>query len=114
MVDGLPTQNEQQLLLAVLRLEKTDEGAYGVAIRDELESRTGRKLALGAIYTTLMRLEKKGFVTSRLDGAEPVRGGKAKRFFDVTPWGRQAVQEARREMDRLWAGLEPAPRTPRA
>lgn len=109
MSGDLPTLNEQQLLLVVWQLQDEDEGAYGVTIKDELEARIGRELAVGAIYTTLVRLEKKGLVTSALSDPEPVRGGKAKRFFQVTAQGKAAVLEARREMERLWDGLEPSP-----
>lgn len=109
MSGDLPTLNEQQLLLVVWHLQDQEEGAYGVTIKDELEARIGRDLAVGAIYTTLVRLEKKGLVRSELSDPEPVRGGKAKRFFEVTAEGRQAVAVARREMERLWEGLEPSP-----
>lgn len=104
-----PSLTEQQLLLAVWRLADSDEGAYGLRVRDELAQRTGRKIAVGAIYTTLVRLEKKGLVASRLSDPVPVRGGKAKRFFSITPAGLGAVAEARRQMDELWEGLEPSP-----
>ena len=108
MSGDAPTHNEQQLLLTVWQLEEDDEGAYGVVIRDELKRRTGRKLTVGAIYTTLIRLEKKGLVESALSDPEPIRGGKAKRFFAVTPDGKKAVLEARERMESLWDGLEAA------
>lgn len=111
MSGDAPTHNEQQLLLTVWRLEEDDEGAYGVTIRDELERRTGRTLTVGAIYTTLIRLEKKGLVRSSLSDPEPVRGGKAKRFFRVTAAGTRALLHAREEMERLWDGLDAAPET---
>ena len=78
-------------------------------MRDELEERAGRDVAHGAVYATLMRLEKKGLVRSRLSDPTPVRGGKAKRFFAITSAGQEAVAAARRAMDRLWDGL-PEPR----
>jgi DNA-binding PadR family transcriptional regulator len=98
----LPSDFEQQVLLAVWRLR--DE-AYGVSVRDELEARTAHDVTQGAVYTTLMRLEKKGLVRSRLSDPTPVRGGKAKRIFRITPVGIRGVQETRRAMDRLWDGL---------
>ncbi len=103
-----PGDFEQQVLLAVWRLEGA---AYGASVRDELEERTGAGVAQGAVYTTLIRLEKKGFVQSRLSDPTPVRGGKAKRLFRITAEGRAGVQEVRRAMDRLWEGL-PAPESP--
>lgn len=104
-----PGDFEQQVLLAVWRLE--DE-AYGSRIRDELEERTGREIAHGAVYVTLVRLEKKGLLRSRLSDPTPVRGGKAKRFFRITPEGIQGVRQARELLDRLWDGLPGAGEEP--
>jgi PadR family transcriptional regulator PadR len=98
----LPSDFEQQVLLAVWRL---DDEAYGASVRDELEERTGHGVAQGAVYTTLMRLEKKGLLRSWLSDPTPVRGGKAKRIFRITPQGVQGVQRTRQAMDRLWDGL---------
>ena len=97
-----PSDFEQQVLLAVWRL---GDGAYGASVRDELEVRTDRSVAQGAIYVTLVRLEKKGFLRSRLADPTPVRGGKSKRYFEITPEGMAGVKAAREEMDRLWEGL---------
>lgn len=98
----MPGDFEQQVLLAAWRLGKQ---AYGASVRDELEARTGRDLAQGAVYVTLVRLEKKGLLRSRLSDPTPVRGGKAKRYFDITAQGIAGVQAARRTMDKLWEGL---------
>ncbi len=98
----MPSDFEQQVLLAVWRL---GEQAYGTSVRDELEARTGRELAQGAVYVTLVRLEKKGLLLSRLADPTPVRGGKAKRYFEITPQGVAGVQAVRRTMDNLWEGL---------
>ena len=97
-----PSDTEQLLLLTAWRL---DDEAYGLAIRDELEQKTGRRIAVGAIYSTLVRLEKKGWVRSHLSGPTPVRGGKAKRFFRITDEGKRTLEEARAAMDTLWEGL---------
>ncbi len=103
MAEGkMPSDFEQQVLLAVWRLE---EHAYGASVRDELEARTGRELAQGAVYVTLVRLEKKGLLVSRLSDPTPVRGGKAKRYFEITPPGVAGVRAVRRTMDKLWEGL---------
>ena len=102
MTHNLPGDFEQQVLLAVWRL---DEDAFGATVRDEIESRSGRSVAQGAVYVTLMRLEKKGLLVSRLSDPTPVRGGKAKRLFRITPEGVAGVREVRRVMDRLWDGL---------
>jgi DNA-binding PadR family transcriptional regulator len=97
-----PSDFEQQVLLAVWRL---GEDAYGSTVRDELEARTRRQVAQGAVYVTLVRLEKKGLLRSHMADPTPVRGGKAKRFFSITPQGMAGVRDAREMMDRLWAGL---------
>jgi PadR family transcriptional regulator, regulatory protein PadR len=93
---------EQIVLLAILRL---GEKAYGVTIRAEIESCTDRTPAPGALYTTLDRLEQKGFVTSRLGDPTPQRGGRAKRYVKVTTSGIEAVTRAQRSYQRLRKGL---------
>jgi DNA-binding PadR family transcriptional regulator len=98
----IPSDFEQQVLLAVWRL---GEHAYGAAVREELEARTGRAVAPGAVYVTLIRLEKKGYLHSHLADPTPVRGGKAKRFFEIQPEGIAGVKAARAAMERLWEGL---------
>ena len=79
-VEMAPTVNlgefEQVILLAIVRLR---DDAYGVTIRAELADRTGRRVAPGAIYTALERLETKGLITSRMTDPTPQRGGRAKR-----------------------------------
>lgn len=102
MPPDLPSDFEQQVLLAVWQC---GDDAYGTTVRDEIEDRTGRDVSQGAVYTTLVRLEKKGMLRSRMSDPTPVRGGKAKRFFRITAEGREGVEAARAAMDRLWEGL---------
>lgn len=102
MPSDLPSEFEQQVLLALLRL---DTDAYGASVRDELERQLRRDVSQGAVYTTLVRLEKKGFVRSRMSEPTPVRGGKAKRLFTVTPEGSRGLEATRAAMNRLWDGL---------
>jgi PadR family transcriptional regulator, regulatory protein PadR len=68
--------------------------AYGVTIRSEIEDRTGRDPAPGALYTTLDRLEEKGLVTSRFGDPTPQRGGRPKRYFRIAAAGIEAVARA--------------------
>ena len=96
---------EQHVLAALLRLP---DNAYGVTIRREIVERTGRDVAVGAIYSTLDRLEAKGYVSSRLGEATPERGGRAKRYFEIEAPGERALHEAWRMSDSLRAGLAPA------
>jgi DNA-binding PadR family transcriptional regulator len=95
---------EQSLLLAIAHL---GAGAYGVTIRHEIETRTGREVAVGALYTSLSRLERKGYVKSALSDATPQRGGRAKRYFTLRPAGAAVLRETRARMDRMWKGLAP-------
>src|SRR5947208_1005306 len=82
---------ELTILLAVARL---GDDAYGLAIRRDLAARTGRDYSVGAVYTTLERLETKGFVTSRTTAPTPTRGGRSRRQFRVTAAGNRAIRDA--------------------
>jgi PadR family transcriptional regulator PadR len=93
---------EHLVLLAILRL---GEEAYGLTIRNEIQERTGREPAPGALYTTLDRLEDKGLLTSSMGDPTPQRGGRAKRFVKVSATGMKALNEARRAYLRMWDGL---------
>jgi PadR family transcriptional regulator, regulatory protein PadR len=95
---------EQSVLLAIVHL--ADE-AYGVTIRREIEARTGRSIAVGALYTALDRLERKGFVASRMSEPTSQRGGRSRRYFCVRPSGVTALERSREFMSRMWAGLKP-------
>jgi DNA-binding PadR family transcriptional regulator len=89
---------EELVLLAILKLK---DNAYGTAVRDALEEATGRSISIGALYATFDRLERKGFVKSWQGEATPERGGRAKRYFDIEPNGREALrlsEESRRHL----------------
>ncbi len=94
---------EEIVLLAVLRL---DDNAYGVTIRHLIEEETGRSVSFGAVYTTLERLEKKGYVSSRQGESTPERGGRAKRYFKVENAGLSALEMAHATRTKLTRGLE--------
>ena len=94
---------EQIVLLAVLRLQGD---AYAVPIREEIEARTGRRIARGALYTALERLEAKRCLRSRMSEPRPERGGRSRRCFSVTAAGLSAVRGSRRSLLQLWQGLE--------
>ncbi|HJR61960.1 MAG TPA: helix-turn-helix transcriptional regulator [Vicinamibacterales bacterium] len=95
---------EQSLLLAIARL---GAAAYGVTIRQEIRARTDREIAVGALYTSLARLERKGFVHSTMSDPTPQRGGRARRHFTLTPAGAAALRQSRDRLARLWEGLAP-------
>jgi DNA-binding PadR family transcriptional regulator len=92
---------ELMLLLATLRVDE----AYGVQIAREVEQTTGRRVLMGAAYTALDRLQARGLVASRLGEPTAERGGRAKRYFIVTPLGLEAVREARQALETLWTGV---------
>ncbi len=94
---------EQIVMLAVVRFR--GEG-YGVSLRREIEERTGRSVSIGAVYATLDRLETKGYLTSKEGESAPVRGGRARRLFEVLPAGSKALQESRDMLDRMWQGVD--------
>ena len=94
---------EQIVLLAVMRL---GDEAYAVPILEQIGSQTGRKIARGALYTALDRLEAKGCLRSRLGESLPERGGRARRYFTVTPAAVRALRQSRLALMRLWNGLE--------
>ena len=71
-----------------------------------LEERTGRPVARGALYTALERLEIKGCLKSRMDDASAERGGRARRYFQVTPAGLRALKATHAALANLTRGLE--------
>jgi DNA-binding PadR family transcriptional regulator len=96
------TDFELMILLAVLRL---GDEAYGVPIAREIETTGERVVAIGAVYAALERLEANGLVVSTIGDPTPERGGRAKRYFRVTPDGLRAVRQAQRALTRLWTGV---------
>ena len=96
------TDFELMLLLATLRV---GEDAYGVTIAREIESSGERTVMLGAVYTGLDRLQANGLVSSTIGSPTPERGGRAKRYFRVTPAGIEAIRQAKRAFTRLWSGV---------
>jgi PadR family transcriptional regulator PadR len=102
MADRPLTDLEFMLLLATLR---AGDQAYGVQIAREMEETGGRTVLLGAVYTTLDRLETAGLVRSSIGEPTPERGGRAKRYFRVTPAGLRAVKETQNAFVSLWRGV---------
>jgi PadR family transcriptional regulator PadR len=94
---------EHMIVLALLRL---GDEAYGVTVRQEIEARTKREVSIGAVYATLDRLEAKGYVKSHRGDPTPERGGRSKRFFNVTAKGVAAVNRAQRALHSMTEGLD--------
>ena len=93
---------ELMILLALIRL---GDDAYGVPISKELLETTGRDVALGSVYAALDRLEQKEYVSSMLGDPTPARGGRAKRYFRVTPKGLREAKMTRKALISLWRGI---------
>lgn len=94
---------EQLLLFAVLRL---GDGAYGNAVREEIEARTGRVVSPGAVYTVLDRLEAKELVASEVTAATPARGGRRMRRYWMEPAGARALRDVYAGLRRMAQGLD--------
>ena len=90
---------EELILLMVALLNKE---AYGVSITEELEKQAGREISVSAAHAVLHRLEEKGFVKSRMGGASMERGGRRKRLFSITAYGRNALVELRDTRTLIW------------
>lgn len=94
---------EEIVLLAVVRL---GEDAYGAKIRQTVAEATKRDVSIGAVYATLDRLERKGYLKSWQGEATPERGGRAKRYFKVEGAGVRALNDTAAARNRLSAGLD--------
>ncbi len=94
---------EQMVLLSILRL---GDAAYGLAIKDELEAVAGRSPSSGGLYTTLDRMEKKGFVASYAGEGTLDRGGRPRRYVRVTPDGQALLARSKETLMALWEGIE--------
>ncbi|WP_422080532.1 PadR family transcriptional regulator [Ulvibacterium sp.] len=93
---------EEVVLLTVAVLH--DE-AYGIAINDEMEKRLDRKVSIGSLQTVLRRLEKKGHLSSKLGEATKMRGGKRKRYFALTSYGRKTLETTKEQRLSLWNAI---------
>jgi PadR family transcriptional regulator PadR len=94
---------EHLVLLAILR---HSDGVFGSAIGRELEDRAGRRVSRGALYSTLDRLERKGYIGWTIEEAGPDRGGHPRRRFVLTRAGRATLREYRRAVQNLLVGIE--------
>jgi DNA-binding PadR family transcriptional regulator len=94
---------EVVVLLAVLHV---GEDAFGSAIRDDIEVRSGRPASRGAVYITLDRLEQKGLLTSTLGEGTTARGMRPRRYYRVTADGVRTLKSSLRLVSRMHSGLE--------
>ncbi len=94
---------EQMVLLGILQRGDT---AYGIDVRKEIEKSAGREVSRGAFYTTLDRMEAKGYVKWKTAAPVTGRGGMPQRLFRVTPAGKRALRASRKALLTLWRGLD--------
>ena len=80
--------------LVLLIIGALRDNAYSISIKLELKEHTGRNPSIGALHSALNRLEKKGFVESYEGGATSERGGRRKRFYTITAYGRKALDQS--------------------
>lgn len=91
--------------LVLLTVGVLQDNAYGVGVKEEIETRSGRKATLSTVHSTLIRLEEKGFLESRLGEAGSERGGKRKRIFAMTSMGSKALIKSRELRNDLWENI---------
>jgi PadR family transcriptional regulator PadR len=101
--DGILGGFEEQVLVAIGHLG-TD--AYGMTIRREIAQRTGQAVSIGAVYSSIDRLEAKGLVTSRFAPGDPDRRGGPRRFVELRPAGADALRVVSELRARMWEGLD--------
>ncbi len=90
---------QEIVMLCILILEKN---AYGVTIQEEIDSQMKRKISRGALHTALTRLEEKDFIVSAYGEPSPERGGRRKRYYEVTNKGVEALKEAKELRQTMW------------
>ncbi|HEY5745843.1 MAG TPA: helix-turn-helix transcriptional regulator [Chryseolinea sp.] len=88
--------------LVLLTIASLGDQAYGAGVREDIKARTNRSLSLGALHSTLTRLEEKGFIKSWLGEPTQERGGRRKRFFELTQSGKAALHNMKNLRDELW------------
>ncbi len=89
--------------LVLLTIATLGAEAYGVSIQQDIETRCNRSISIGALHSTITRLEEKGLLKSWLGGATQERGGRSKRYYEITPAGKKAVTESKSLRDELWS-----------
>ena len=89
--------------LVLLTIACLGQGAYGVAIKEDIEERANRPISIGSLHSTITRLQEKGFVDSILGEPSNERGGRRKRFFSLTKSGTIALSNIKNLRDDLWA-----------
>ncbi len=90
------------MLLSIWRLQNN---AYGITIRDEMKRVTLKSMSFGALYVSLDKLVKKGYVTKKPGKPTAKRGGRSKNFYTLTTTGLQSLEAAREMNEKLWSNV---------
>jgi PadR family transcriptional regulator len=96
-------------LYVMLAIRRLGEEAYGARVRQEIEVRTRRPVSIGALYTTLARLEDKGYLRVRTGKSEPGRRGRTRRYCRLTALGIDTLRHSATMLSRMMDGLELVP-----
>ena len=91
--------------LVLLIIGALGDDAYSISIKNEFKTKTGRNPSIGALHSAFNRLEKKGFLESEFGEATAIRGGKRKRFYKVTPYGKKALESVMETRKKLWEAI---------
>jgi PadR family transcriptional regulator, regulatory protein PadR len=93
---------EEIVLLAIAILNK---GAYGVSIKNEIESRLKRDVSMGGMHTALLRLEGKGYIRSQDGDSTEERAGRPRKYFEITALGKKAISYAKESREKMWSAI---------
>jgi PadR family transcriptional regulator, regulatory protein PadR len=102
MIDSMKGYMGEFEELVLLTIASLGEDAYGVSIKENIESRSHRSISIGALHSTITRLEEKGLIKSWLGEPTPERGGRRKRFFEITHQGKISLHHVKDLRDELW------------
>ena len=90
----------EEIVLLFVAVHHDD--AYGLSITNSIKEKLNRNVTLSSVHTALYRLEEKGFLESEVGGATSKRGGRSKRIFKITSFGKQALESSRQSRNMLW------------
>lgn len=91
--------------IVILTIGILNNGAYGVAIKKEIESRLSRSVSMGALHTALMRLQDKGYIKSYDGEITEERAGRPKKYFQITALGKKALEYVRDTRNEMWKAI---------
>ena len=91
--------------IVILTIGVLYKEAYGVAIKNEIETRLSRQVSMGAMHTALVRLEDKGYIKSFAGESTEERMGRPRRYFQITALGKKAMEYSKETRNELWRAI---------